>query len=1227
MMKIFLLPVLPILMVVALVASRPVSADIDSLLSWELNDGPDSQVTLDSSGTENHGLLGSTDAADDSDPQWIDDGAGGQALHFDGGDFLALAKTCCLEPDALTIELRVRSQGPPASSPRFLAVHRPAGCEGGTYSLFTSQSPDHHGRTVITFSIRTTEESPTASPRVECLSNLWDGRWHHVAGTFNPDLFGGLAILYVDGIIRAFSLHRGRIDYSSADDRGFYVGGPGPLPGPCGPGFEGDIDDVRISSRALWPLEVFRRARGDGQGVQGPDDGDEAGDEAKAEGGDGDGGQDEGPDHGGWFRHRHPPVAFPLDTPVDIAMGPGRSEYCFRIQPPPGKPLILSLEGDAAVGPTSLLVRWGGPAKPDHFDQMASGPVPKGVKLVIPSARDDVLNGLIKLTSAAPSDGTVTLTIHPAELFLEDLSSSLAGSGALTAASVIRGGGFDDTTQFYLLPAGCDPSVCEPIPSTQVVVVTTSRAETEFVIEGAPVGLYDLVATKDDGLHTAILPGAFEVKDLLPEFTSDAALRTHRFYRKRDVGRITIIYSNPTDHDRAAPLFLLKGPPGSEMRLERDREYQGSEIQVLGIQPGGVPGVLSPGTIAELVVYYRLNGDEPESTFRLFVFAPGSGDVLDWTTVELPPQILPDRLDEVRIALAGRFGSTWLGYLSNIRSLANRLSRRGADAASVKDLFRFAVRDAYGRPSSAILGRIAAPVTGDPLAGLRVVALDLEGAAPVTASSALTDANGSYALDWLEGGHAYQVGIVDFNAVAGPVTAPPGADLYRFDLTATPAPGNGLAAGCANCDESGLPAGPLALPESLLQEVPESSQAVRLVSAKDPNEKEGSGGQGDVDLGFVGPGDAIQYQIHFQNVGSAGVRTLIINDTLDAGLDFSSVQLNDVRSSNQEPVPLDTCQSEQESGYTCSPSLDTFSPERLSNFIVPVAVGGSTVNLGVNIAGAVSGGLTGGPGSQRIQWVLDQTTQLGPDLAEVGFLMPGETGYVSFTASPLADLAEGTEIQNQAEISFDGDVMVTGIVTSTFSQLPRPQLPNTPVPASDPQTLVSPDVKLAWFGDGATSWDVLILYAENGQTRTIEANGLTTRSFCPQGLVHDRIYSWQVTARNSRGITTEGPLWSFQTESPVFRRADANGDGAIDLSDALFTVFYLFGGRTTSCQKSLDFDGNGAIEVTDAVLQLGYLFLNGREPAAPFLGCGTEPPGSDLTCTEYPSCGVRQACR
>lgn len=90
---------------------------------------------------------------------------------------------------------------------------------------------------------------------------------------------------------------------------------------------------------------------------------------------------------------------------------------------------------------------------------------------------------------------------------------------------------------------------------------------------------------------------------------------------------------------------------------------------------------------------------------------------------------------------------------------------------------------------------------------------------------------------------------------------------------------------------------------------------------------------------------------------------------------------------------------------------------------------------------------------------------------------------------------------------------------------------------------------------------------------------------------------------------------------PDYLRGDANSDGRADLSDAVFTLGYLFlGSREPSCLKSADVDDNGRVELTDAVRLLNHLFSGAPPPDRPFDECGPDPTEDDLTCLRFPPC-------
>ena len=69
---------------------------------------------------------------------------------------------------------------------------------------------------------------------------------------------------------------------------------------------------------------------------------------------------------------------------------------------------------------------------------------------------------------------------------------------------------------------------------------------------------------------------------------------------------------------------------------------------------------------------------------------------------------------------------------------------------------------------------------------------------------------------------------------------------------------------------------------------------------------------------------------------------------------------------------------------------------------------------------------------------------------------------------------------------------------------------------------------------------------------------------------------------------------------PRLVRGDANSDGAINLTDGVIPLLYLFsGGSEPACMDSADSNDTGAIEITDAIIVFSWLFSGGNAPAAP----------------------------
>ena len=88
-----------------------------------------------------------------------------------------------------------------------------------------------------------------------------------------------------------------------------------------------------------------------------------------------------------------------------------------------------------------------------------------------------------------------------------------------------------------------------------------------------------------------------------------------------------------------------------------------------------------------------------------------------------------------------------------------------------------------------------------------------------------------------------------------------------------------------------------------------------------------------------------------------------------------------------------------------------------------------------------------------------------------------------------------------------------------------------------------------------------------------------------------------------------------------FLRGDSNADGKRTITDAVFTLRFLFGGEAAPpCVKSADFNDDSTLSLTDAVYLLNFFFSGGPPPGDPFEACGIDPTEDDLTCESYGSC-------
>jgi len=92
----------------------------------------------------------------------------------------------------------------------------------------------------------------------------------------------------------------------------------------------------------------------------------------------------------------------------------------------------------------------------------------------------------------------------------------------------------------------------------------------------------------------------------------------------------------------------------------------------------------------------------------------------------------------------------------------------------------------------------------------------------------------------------------------------------------------------------------------------------------------------------------------------------------------------------------------------------------------------------------------------------------------------------------------------------------------------------------------------------------------------------------------------------------------------VFRRGDANGDGGVNIADAIRLLNALFvpGSPQPDCFDSSDVNDDGSNNVADAVFLLNALFVPGsaNPPPPGAIDCGEDPTDDTFDCVLYPAC-------
>jgi hypothetical protein len=208
---------------------------------WTLNEGKGTTAD-DSSGNRINGSV--------LDATWVD-GKFKSGLQFDGDDALQVSSSSTqfsvLEPQSLTVEAWVKRNGSPGPF-KYIVAKGDNACFFASYGLYSGETGglQFYVSQLAAFQIAV---SPDAG------QGVWDGAWHHVAGTYD----GSFVRLFVDGAeVGAGTASTLGVGYGLFSTNDLFAGAYNDCGGANN--FTGALDELRIWSRALGAAEIAASA-------------------------------------------------------------------------------------------------------------------------------------------------------------------------------------------------------------------------------------------------------------------------------------------------------------------------------------------------------------------------------------------------------------------------------------------------------------------------------------------------------------------------------------------------------------------------------------------------------------------------------------------------------------------------------------------------------------------------------------------------------------------------------------------------------------------------------------------------------------------------------------------------------------------------------------------------------------------------------------------------------
>lgn len=275
-------------------------------------------------------------------------------------------------------------------------------------------------------------------------------------------------------------------------------------------------------------------------------------------------------------------------------------ELYYRIEIPDsleGESLLVRLKGDSISGNNNLYFRYGDVPNLVAYDQVSSTPFFGNQAVIEPSLQKGTNYLMVYGNTAMGNEQPITLLASILNFEIRSVHSKRGGNQGKVTVEV-NGSKFDETMVVKLA------NETDTITAGGVMATDPIKAYATFDLKGRPLGMYDVLAVKQNG-EIAILQNGFEVVAALPVNLATNILIPANTRPGRTVS-IQVEYANNGNMNIPNPIATLISVADAPIALSALFLDAGDTELLLPLEESGAPsGVLRPGGAGSITIYAR----------------------------------------------------------------------------------------------------------------------------------------------------------------------------------------------------------------------------------------------------------------------------------------------------------------------------------------------------------------------------------------------------------------------------------------------------------------------------------------------------------------------------------------------------------------------------------------------------------------------------------------------